>query len=214
MKTGGQDTLTGLRTRAALDEALQQLVSRATDSVALATLDLDYFMAINDRHGQQIGDEVLRCLAAVLEAEAPGHAFRLSGDEFALLLPGTSLEQAFLKMEALRATVERALRTQDLPLEENPLTITVGVAQYPRDAKDASGLVKAAEAALMGAKEGGRNTVGLPPSEEMVMKSCYYPCASVRKLKALAERLGRKESHLLREALVDLVRKYDVVRTA
>jgi hypothetical protein len=90
------------------------------------------------------------------------------------------------------------------------VTVTVGVAQHPRDAKDARGLLEASAAALQAAKEGGRNRVGLPPNEEMVMKSCYYPATSVRKLKTLAERLKRKESHLLREALDDLFRKYDV----
>ena len=91
-------------------------------------------------------------------------------------------------------------------------TITAGVAQYPRDARDVQGVLKAADAALLSAKESGRNCVGLPPNEEMVMKSCYYPASSVRKLKALAERLYRKESLLLREALNDLLRKYDTQR--
>ncbi len=87
---------------------------------------------------------------------------------------------------------------------------TIGVAQYPRDAKDARGLLQAADAALATAKESGRNQVALPPNEEMVMKSCYYPASSMRKLRALAERLGRKDSPLLREALDDLFRKYDI----
>ena len=54
--------------------------------------------------------------------------------------------------------------------------------------------------------------MGLPLNEEMVMKSCYYPASAVRWLKALAERQNRKESQLLREALADLFRKYDVPR--
>jgi hypothetical protein len=83
------------------------------------------------------------------------------------------------------------------------------VAHFPRDARDARSLRAAASAALQAAKETGRNQVGLPPNEEMVMKSCYYPTSGIRKLKALAERLGRKESPLLREALEDLIRKYD-----
>jgi diguanylate cyclase len=69
--------------------------------------------------------------------------------------------------------------------------------------------MRTADAALTAAKESGRNQVALPPNEEMVMKSCYYTGAGVRKLRALAERLNRKESTLLREALDDLLRKYD-----
>jgi plasmid stabilization system protein ParE len=89
------------------------------------------------------------------------------------------------------------------------VTLTIGVAQHPRDAKDARDLIAAANAALAAAKEAGRNQVALPPTEDMVMKSCYYPAGSLRKLKILAERLSRKESRLLREALDDLLRKYD-----
>jgi len=89
------------------------------------------------------------------------------------------------------------------------ITITIGLAHYPRDTRDPNSLIKIAEAALYAGKEGGGNRVALPPSEEMVMKSVYYPATSVRRLKQLAERLGRKESVLLREALDDLLRKYD-----
>jgi len=111
-------------------------------------------------------------------------------------------------METLRATVESSPRFE-LPDQRN-LMVTIGVAQYPRDAKDARSLLQAADAALATAKESGRNQVALPPNEEMVMKSCYYPASSMRKLRALAERLGRKDSPLLREALDDLFRKYDI----
>jgi len=58
-------------------------------------------------------------------------------------------------------------------------------------------------------KEMGRNQVALAPNEEMVMKSCYYPSTAVRQLKILVEQLKKKESVLLREALNDLLRKYD-----
>ena len=73
-------------------------------------------------------------------------------------------------------------------------------------------LLNAADAALLSAKEGGRDQVALPSNEEMVLKSCYYPSAGLKKLKALAERQGQRESYLLREALTDLLRKYDAAR--
>ena len=216
--SGVRDSLTGLKTRPALEadlrRALKESAASVRKSVALATLDVDHFKQVNDQFGVDAGDCVLRSLADLLEAEAPGNAYRLSGDEFALLLPGLSLGQAFLRMEALRVRVEDALRRLDLPAgndtpADRSVTITAGVAHCPRDARDVPGLFKAADAALQSAKDTGRNQVGLPPNQEMVMKSSYYPAASVRKLKNLAERTGRKESHLLREALGDLLRKYD-----
>ncbi|HWQ11664.1 MAG TPA: diguanylate cyclase [Roseiflexaceae bacterium] len=201
------DELTGLQGRGAFEGALKQALA-ASDGVALALIDVDNLKEINDEQGYAAGDEVLRALGPLLEQAAPGHAFRLGGDEFALILPDTTLEQAFLRLEGLRARAQAELRAPAAS-GERPVTIKAGVAQAPRDAKDQRGLVSAADAALQAAREVGRNTVCLPPNEEMVMKSAYYPATSLRRLKALAERLKRSESRLLREALEDLFRKYD-----
>lgn len=204
------DALTGLAGRGALREALGFLME-AGDILSLATLDLDRFMEINLDFGPQAGDKVLMEVARLLEDEASrqkGTAFRLSGDEFGLLLPGATLETAFLQMEAVRKQVESGAERFALP-DKRTVTVTIGVAEYPRDGKNVSALLNAAEAALASAKEQGRNAVALPLTEEMVMKSCYYSAVSARKLKSLAERLKRKESVLLREALTDLIAKYD-----
>ncbi|HYF76540.1 MAG TPA: diguanylate cyclase [Symbiobacteriaceae bacterium] len=197
------EELTGLQNHAALKATLKQQVE-AEQTVALAVLDIDKFMAVNEQHGHDVGDALLRHLAEMLKQAFPGQAYRVSGDEFAVLLPGASLESAFLRLEAFRSRVESA--AGQLPVAA---TVTAGVAQYPRDARTVQSLLQAADAALVAAKEGGRNQVALPPTEEMVMKSCYYPAASIRRLKSAAERVGRKESELLREALADLLRKYD-----
>jgi diguanylate cyclase len=197
------EELTGLQNHAALKATLKQLLE-TEQTVALAVLDIDKFMAVNEQHGHDVGDALLRRLAEMLEQAFPGQAYRVSGDEFAVLLPGASLESAFLRLEAFRSRVESG--AERLPVAA---TVTAGVAQYPRDARTVQALLQAADAALVAAKEGGRNQVALPPTEEMVMKSCYYPAASIRRLKSAAERVGRKESELLREALADLLRKYD-----
>lgn len=202
------DQLTGLPNRRALDERLKETITPGS-STALAMLDLDGFLEVNTDHGDDVGDLLLQRLAALLEEFAPESVYRISGDEFALVLPETTLEQAFLRLERLRSTVAEAAERFALP-DARRMTVSIGVAHAPRDANDARGLLRTAQAALQGAKESGRNQVALPPNEEMVMKTCYYPASSVRKLRTLAERLGRKESPLLREALDDLIRKYDV----
>jgi diguanylate cyclase len=204
--TESLDTLTGLRERKWFDGALREAID-GSDGVALAFIDLDYFKEVNDTYGHRAGDEVLRTIAVVLNTAAPGMAFRIGGDEFGILLRDTTLEQAFLRMEAIRLQIA-ALPLPELP-SKHRVAATIGVAQYPRDAKDSRELHSATDAALASAKESGRNQVCLPPSEKMVMKSCYYPESTLRKLKALAERLQRKESQLLREALEDILRKYD-----
>lgn len=208
--TRGVDTLTGAGNRTALKEALEKAIDQE-ESVSLAVLDVDSFHDVNVEFGQEAGDHVLRSIAALMQEVVPTGVYRLSGDEFAVLLPGVSLEQAFLRMEALRGKVYAASAGFGLP-DQRTVAVTIGVAQYPRDAKEASGVLKAAEAGLYSAKESGRNQVGLAPTEEMVMKSCYYPSLMLRKLKGLAERLGKKESVLLREALNDMLRKYDLPR--
>lgn len=201
------ESLTGLPNRVSLQEAVKQQIAVETP-VALALVDVDNFMEVNESFGHDMGDKVLQTLAQLLSETAPGQAYRISGDEFAVLMPDSTLEAAFLRMEGVRQQVHLAAEQFGVP-DGRGITVTIGVAQYPRDAKDEQGLMKAADAAVMTAKENGRNQVALPPNEEMVMKSCYYSTGSLRKLKALAEKKKRKESQLLREALDDLLRKYD-----
>ncbi|HWI53335.1 MAG TPA: diguanylate cyclase [Symbiobacteriaceae bacterium] len=199
------DGLTGLPT--GLEDELKRQVVRE-EGVSLALVDVDRFTEINEGGGRDAGDRVLQVLAAMLGDAFPNQAYRVGGDEFGVVMPGVALEQAFLRLEAFRAAVQAAADRFELP-NGPAVTVTAGVVHCPRDAKDATGLLRKADSAIMAAKEGGRNQVALPLNEEMVMKSCYYPASSIRRLKALAEKRNRKESVLLREALDDLLRKYD-----
>lgn len=202
------DALTGLPGRVAMeDELAQRLAQREPFAVAL--VDVDFFQEINDQLGHAGGDRMLQRLAGLLRDAGLGTAYRISGDEFALVIPQVTLEQAFLQAERLRGLVSGS----DFALADGrAVTITAGVAHSPRDAKEVQALLNAADAALLSAKENGRDQVALPSNEEMVLKSCYYPSAGLRKLKALAERLGQRESYLLRDALSDLLRKHDAAR--
>lgn len=188
--------------KAALDEAIS-----AAQGVALALLDIDRTTELWERFGHDATCRILETVASILTEAAPGAVYGVSGDEYAIVMPGTSLEQAFLRMEELRRRVLESHERFGLPNEQE-LTVTLGVAHCPRDAKDEEAVMRAAFAALVVAKELGGNQVALAPSEEMIMKSSYYGATSLRNLKALAERSGRKESVLLREALDDLLRKY------
>lgn len=203
------DSLTGLPNNEAFEQDLKTALAKE-DAVGLASLDVDYFDIVNEQFGHEAGDTVLKAIADTIKEAGIGQAYRISGDEYAVLLPGASLELAFLKMESLRAAVNANQPAFGLPADAGKeITVTIGVAQYPRDAKDAASLRRAADAALASAKESGRNHVALPPNEDMIMKSCYYPASMVRSLKSLADKTKKKESHLLREALGDLIRKYD-----
>ena len=205
------DELTGVDSATHFRERLDRSVEQE-ETVSLALIDLDNFKGLNDTHGHKAGDALLQALGKRLRNladDTSGFAGRLGGDEFAVVLPGVGLENAFLRLERFRSEVvaERGL----IPaVPDYRLTLSVGLASYPRDVQSAADLLSRADQALWSAKQSGRNSVALPPSEDMVLKTCHYTRAQVGRLKQLAEKRNAKESSLLREALDDLLRKYDV----
>jgi len=177
---------------------------------ALLLVDLDNLHQVNVQAGRGAGDSVIRAAVAVVArwAETAGwRAGRVGGDEFALFAPGMALEAAFLRAEKLRQELNAAM-AKEAP-KGLKVTASIGVAAAPRDAKTSSELMKKADLALYAAKDQGSDTVALAPGDEMVLKSSYYTAAQLGRLKSLAERQKKKESVLLREALDDLLRKYD-----
>jgi diguanylate cyclase (GGDEF)-like protein len=151
------DGLTGVANRAAFDQALAAEIGRAARQradVSLLLLDIDHFKALNDRHGHQVGDEVLRLVGATLAAASREFdtAARYGGEEFAVLLPATSREEAAEVADRLRTAIA------DMPSGLD-VTVSAGVATFPLDAPGADGLVAAADHALYSAKRGGRNRV-------------------------------------------------------
>jgi diguanylate cyclase (GGDEF)-like protein len=190
---------------AAVEEAL------ASDGVAsLLQLDIDRFGEVNASLGRETGDRVLAAAVARTKATAKAEGWsvlRLGGDELGLVAPAVGLEAAFLRAERLRVELDEAF-AQELPAELR-CTASIGVASIPRDAKTADELIRKTDLALFSAKDQGGDTVALTPGDEMALKSSYYTVAQLGRLKALAERLGKKEAVLLREALDDLLQRHD-----
>jgi diguanylate cyclase (GGDEF)-like protein len=156
------DSLTDLANRRALDERLDDEVDHARrlgTNVAFVIADIDNFKSINDTHGHQTGDEVLRRVArtfadAVRELDLPG---RYGGEEIALVLPGTNLTGARALSEKIRKALEElAHATPDgIPFQ---VTASFGAACFPAQS-NAEDLVAAADAALYEAKRTGKNRV-------------------------------------------------------
>ena len=178
-------------------------------NVSYFAIDLDGLHALNQEVGRPAGDRFIsgatRAIARVA-ADEQWTAGRIGGDEFTVLLAGVTLEQAFLQAEKLRTTIDEALAKA---VPERRCTASIGVANYPRDARNADELAKKAGLALYAAKEQGGDAVSLTPGENMVLRSSYYPAPQLGRLRSLAERMKKKEAVLLREALDDLLRKYD-----
>jgi diguanylate cyclase (GGDEF)-like protein len=152
-----RDSLTGLANRRLFDESLQREVARAqrlSTPLSLLVFDVDHFKQVNDTYGHQTGDTVLREVADALVANTKNYdvAARYGGDEFVVLLPGCSRDDALRVAERVRASIARAVG-------EAPVTISAGVATVPDNATDAERLMAAADSALYDAKRTGRDRV-------------------------------------------------------
>ncbi len=180
------DGLTKIANRRTFESTLEREVARATRSaeyVSLVMVDIDHFKLLNDNHGHQTGDDVLRNVAAALSCECRDFdtAARYGGEEFAIILPGCGPEEAYEIADRLRRSVASAPSVV-------PITASAGVATYPSHAGDADTLVRAADEALYASKHAGRDrtsvSAGIPPEAQVD--------ALLRR--AVTQRLGRQSS--------------------
>ena len=165
-----RDPLTGLYNRRYLEQALERELRRAVREktpVGILMADIDFFKRINDTAGHAAGDEVLRELGRFFTDHLRPYdvACRFGGEEFTLILPGSTLETAARQAERLRESVRELTPSYEgRPL--GPLSLSLGVAAFPEDGDTAEALLSAADAALYRAKAAGRNRVvaGRPPA--------------------------------------------------
>ncbi len=156
------DGLTGLPNKRAATDALKRTFAQATTTqapLALLLLDLDHFKQVNDQRGHQVGDQVLANVGATLRnvLRVRDFAGRNGGEEFAVLLPDTSITEALEIAERVRATVAEI----SLPGSDVSVTASIGVAVFPDHASTPDRLERLADAALYLAKRQGRNRVEL-----------------------------------------------------
>jgi len=156
------DFLTGVANRKAFEEALTKLISGADTSekgLCLLIVDIDHFKQFNDQHGHAVGDEVLRFTAQKLKSQVRGNDFvaRTGGEEFAILLPETSLAGAEAVAENIRNFFSTAtLKTSGGDKKLGRITVSIGGARY-RTGETAESLVQRADKAMYAAKVSGRD---------------------------------------------------------
>lgn len=160
------DGLTGLHNHRYFQEALSKEVARAQRlgyPVSLMMIDIDHFKKYNDSHGHPSGDLALKEIAGVLKRSIRTYdlAARYGGEELVLLLPQVSPHRALPLAERIRSAVAELSLRGATDSASAKLTISVGLAGLPANAKSKSDLVKRADQALYLAKEEGRNRVGV-----------------------------------------------------
>jgi diguanylate cyclase (GGDEF)-like protein len=158
------DNLTGLYNTRYLYAALETLTAESTTSAvpfSLIFLDIDDFKRVVDTHGHLNGSQALQEVAAVLQQRVSTPAFGVSygGDEFVVVLPGTNKGRALHKAEEIRRTLSQTVFLANQGLQVH-IQASFGVATYPEDATDRTGLLALADHAMFDVKRRGKNAVG------------------------------------------------------
>ena len=158
------DQLTGLHNRRYMSRHLDNLIASAKKNgkpLAFVIMDIDYFKSVNDSHGHDIGDEVLKEFANRIAANVRGIdlACRYGGEEFVVVMPDTDVAFAYSVSERLRHSIETTpFRISRSPNSLN-LTISIGIAALEGNGDNAEALLHRADQALYSAKKTGRNRV-------------------------------------------------------
>ena len=166
------DALTGIYNRRYLIRRMNAL-AKTHKAMVVAVIDTDNFKLVNDHLGHTKGDEVLRAIAQAAKnyfGKYEGEVIRYGGDEFVFLVPG-KLEDTFVLFETFNN------RIAELPVikaENIPVTITTGVCEYPKMAKDVMKALEVADHALIRGKHEGKNRVAIATEEDFETLK-YHP---------------------------------------
>ena len=161
-----RDSLTGLHNRRFLEETFvleESGAKRSGAPIGLMLLDIDHFKQFNDRFGHDAGDALLRALGGAIHSQIRKGdiACRFGGEEFVIVLPGADLDITVTRAEALRLAV-RDLQVVHGEQALGPITVSIGVACYPRHGANCHSVLTVADQALYACKSAGRDRVMRP----------------------------------------------------
>ncbi|MEA1990362.1 MAG: GGDEF domain-containing protein [Pseudomonadota bacterium] len=159
------DDLTQIGNRKAFNSTIQDLTiehSTSTEPLCLIMTDIDHFKSFNDTYGHPVGDSVLRYFANIMRADAKDNetVCRYGGEEFAIILKNSSIENAVERAEQIRTQLQAArltLKGSSEPIKT--ITASFGVAQFKNTDDELEEFINRADKSLYAAKEAGRNTV-------------------------------------------------------
>jgi diguanylate cyclase (GGDEF)-like protein len=162
------DMLTDLPNRSLVEDRLQQgihIAKREKKVIALMMIDLNRFKEINDKHGHDVGDSLLKQVAMRLRRvlRQSDTAGRLGGDEFAIVLPSTDANGAVKVAEKLLKVMEPSFKVGDYTLNS---ACSIGIAVYPQHGEDVASLCRSADVAMYAAKRSGRGYAVYRPGDD------------------------------------------------
>jgi diguanylate cyclase (GGDEF)-like protein len=176
------DPLTGLYNRRLFGEAFEKELNRARRyglPLGLVVLDLHRFKEVNDKHGHPRGDEVLRAVAATLKSalRTSDSAFRIGGDEFALLLPQTDAAQALALSRRVETVFTEMLRPLQLSVS---VSMDHGVATFPQDGEQTDQLIRVADERLYRLKHANHGRTASVPAKTAPASDVAAPSPAER----------------------------------
>ena len=205
------DSLTGLVSGVEQNAEMERLLAEEGE-FAYAKVDVDMLFATNRDFGHDAGDAIFVCVTKHLKNifPPPCIVFRDARDEFDILMPKISKEEAFLKAEEARKLISQEkldYKSKDgKPMKQS---VSIGISSFPDDGNRPAEIIRRADSAMVRAKKNGRNQVCLAREEKLIPKTSHYTSAQLERLTLIAEKEKIGEAVLLREALDDLLKKYD-----
>jgi diguanylate cyclase (GGDEF)-like protein len=160
-----RDGLTGAYNHRYFQEALQKEIGRSERRgrpLSVLMMDIDDFKAVNDRYGHPVGDAILQRIVGEIRSEVRGDmdlVARYGGEEFAVILPETPMDEAVEVAERVRNRIDERLFRPPDSSDVLRVTVSIGLATYPQDARSKKELIEKADSALYRAKRRGKNAV-------------------------------------------------------
>jgi len=195
-----RDDLTGLYNRKYYRESFSEMARVLQEQgfpLSLLIIDIDHFKSVNDNYGHHTGDAVITAVAALISTTAIEHSgipIRYAGDEFIVLFPRSNRDKAFSSAEAIRRAVAERPVALGAGGKTLAMTVSIGLAQFPRDMEDPGGLFDLADECVYLSKRKGRNAVSTPDDRTAVTiekdsLSRFAPCRTFVGRRELLERL-------------------------
>jgi diguanylate cyclase (GGDEF)-like protein len=199
-----------------IDQVIEQIQSSGEGIVSVVYLDIDGFGKVEEEYGFTLADALLESVAKHLrQLDGPDFSERYVRDSFLIVYNNMTLEEAFLSSEQLRSQLSQttfpvtAKEDSEEKYAEIQVTFSAGVSTYPGEPEGRQELIHLAEEASRRALATGGSRTNFGRAVNMTPKTSHYSPDQLSRLKELRNRLGRSEASLLREALDDLLRKYD-----